>query len=113
MKDGELAVPCRMHVDLDDIGAGGKAGLHRPDGVFEIVVFRRQHAGRRAGVVLQIGFVEPLGDAAMGKQHRLSRPMFCKQAGIVEIDAGGSDGNHGGTIEKLPAQDLSPSGCIE
>ncbi len=112
VEDGELPVRRRMHVDLDDIGAGGKARLHRADGILEIIVFRRQHAARRAGVILQIALVEALGEAAMGEQQRLSRAVLRQKAAIVEIDTGRGERECAGAIEKRPAHIASPD-CIE
>lgn len=112
VKDGELPVRRRVHVNLDDIGAGRKARLHRGDGIFEIIMFRRQHAARRAGVILQIGLVEALGDAAMGEQHRLTRTVLRQKAGIVEVDPGRGERDCAGAIEKPPAHVALPD-CIE
>jgi hypothetical protein len=52
-------------------------------------MFRRKHALCRAGIVLQIGFIETLRDAAMCEQRRLAVTMFGKKTGIVEKDRNG------------------------
>ena len=91
VKHREFAVGGRMNVEFDDVGTRGEAGLHRGNRVLQIVVAGRQHSRGRACVVLQLAFVEALGDAAMREQHRRALAMCGETIGVVDIDGGEDD----------------------
>ena len=113
VKHCELAVGGRMNVELDDIGAGRETGSHRADCILQILVRRRQHPRRGAGVILQVAFVEALGDAAMCEQDGLAVVMGGEMIGVVDVDGCGEDDDRHRDIFEFLVQGLPPrTRCI-
>jgi hypothetical protein len=108
MKHRELAVSRRMNVEFDDVGPGCKAGSHRIDRVLQILMGWRQHSRCRTGFVLQLAFVEALGNAAMCQQDRFAFPMAGEMVGVVDVDGCGEDDDRRRSIFEFLVQGLPP-----
>ncbi len=108
MEDCELAIGGGMNVDLDNVGARVKSGAYPANRVLQVIVGRRQHPCRSAGVVLQVVLVETLRDPAMREQDGISLVTRRQKTGIVDIDAHRDRGDYRDGIFDLPAQSLAP-----
>ena len=108
VKHREFAIGGGMNIELDDVGAGLKAGSHRFDRVLQISMDRRQHPRRRAGVVLQVAFVETLRNSPMRQHDRLAVAVRSQKIAVVDVDECGGDGDRRRDVSDFSAQDVPP-----
>ena len=83
VEHGELAVGGRVHVEFDDVGAGGEGGAHRGQGVLDEGMLGRKNARRGAGRRRQarggIGLGQPaMREQAAGRLRLKPRTSCCR-----------------------------------
>ena len=108
VKHREFAVGGGMNIDFDDVGAGLKAGPHRADRILQVSVGRRQHPRGRAGVVLQVAFVETLRHSPMCEHDRLAFAVGRQKIAVVDVDGRGDDDRRR-DVPDFSAQALPPN----
>ena len=92
MEHRDLAVRRGMHVQFDDVGAGGKRRAHRGQGVLDEAMLGRKNPGRRACRRRQPRHAIGLCKTTMREQGRL-RFRRGPKGGVVKPDCRGEDGN--------------------
>jgi len=105
---GEEAVGGRMHVQLDDVGAGGKRGLHGRQRVLDEIMPGRVDALGGAGLVVEVLAMVCLVDAAMSDQPRGALGRRRQQRRVQKPDGG--DGH--GEAEQNLSDHTIPSGRV-
>ena len=86
MENGEVAVRCRVDIELDHIRAEAKRFPHRRQRVLDVRMLRRMDARCRAGFAVDTVEVEGLGQAAMREQGRCTGARRGQMIGVVEVD---------------------------
>ncbi len=81
----EPIVDRAVHVELDDVGTQSERRLHGRNRVLEVLVLRRQHARRRAGLAREPLEREPLPQRAVGHEKRLTRQRLREPRRVVQV----------------------------
>jgi hypothetical protein len=84
VKHRDMTIRRRMHVEFDDVSAGGEGSVHRSESVLQIGVLRRVDAARGAGRVRDARGRISLRQVAMSQQDRPCAGSRREQAGVLD-----------------------------